>query len=416
MSLDNQGHVVVSGNYTGSMQVDDRLLVTPDPQQPAVLDSFIASFPVPSLLDQTPPEIGVSPSPVGPPIFTVPGNLFVQAMSSAGAVVFFMPPTVIDSANAGASVACSPPPNTLFSIGTTPVTCIASDPVGHHSSATFQVTVADTLGPMILQIPAAITAEATGPTGAVVTYTPPVATDSVDGNRPVTCDPPSGSTFSIGAKVVTCTSTDSRGNTSTAPFTVNVVDTTRPTLTLPGTITATATSAAGAPVSYSVSATDAVDGAITPVCAPVSGSTFAVGATRVDCKATDAHGNFAMGSFQVQVKYGWSGFQQPIDLDGSSVFKLGSTIPVKFRLGGASGAIPNAVANLSLAKISSSVTGTFMEAVSTAAATTGNQFRYDSSSGQYIFNLSTKNLSTGTWLLSVDLHDGVSRTVVISLR
>jgi hypothetical protein len=74
------------------------------------------------------------------------------------------------------------------------------------------------------------------------------------------------------------------------------------------------------------------------------------------------------------------------------------------------------VATLSVAKVSSNITGTYVEAVSTSAATTGNTFRYDSTSGQYIFNLSTSNLSTGTWQLLIDLHDGVARTVVISLR
>ena len=42
-----------------------------------------------------------------------------------------------------------------------------------------------------------------------------------------------------------------------------------------------------------------------------------------------------------------------------------------------------------------SVIGTDMEAVSTSAADTGNQFRY--TGGQYIFNMATSGLSTGTW-------------------
>jgi hypothetical protein len=57
-----------------------------------------------------------------------------------------------------------------------------------------------------------------------------------------------------------------------------------------------------------------------------------------------------------------------------------------------------------------------VEAVSTSAATTGNAFRYDLTSGQYIFNLATGGLSKGTWRLSINLQDGVSRTVTISLK
>jgi hypothetical protein len=87
---------------------------------------------------------------------------------------------------------------------------------------------------------------------------------------------------------------------------------------------------------------------------------------------------------------------------------------VKFKLTGASAGITNAVANLTLTKLSGTVSGTVVEAVSTSAATTGNAFRFDGC--DYIFDLATKPLSTGTWQLSIDLHDGVTRTVTISLR
>jgi hypothetical protein len=114
--------------------------------------------------------------------------------------------------------------------------------------------------------------------------------------------------------------------------------------------------------------------------------------------------------------YSWSGVLQPINADGSSVFKLGSTVAVKFALTGVSAGITNLAATLTLAKISSTIVGTDMEAVSTSAASTGNAFRYDSIAGQYIFNLSTKTMSTGSWRLSINLGDGVSRTVTISLK
>src|SRR5260221_10290123 len=134
MGLDSNGRVVVSGGYSGSMQVDGRLLVTAVPAQPNHFDSFLSSFAAPSGLDGTPPAIGAGADQTGMPINTVPRNIIAQATSSAGAVVFFMPPTAIDTGNAGTSVACSPPPNTTFPIGTTPVTCVASDPVGNPSS------------------------------------------------------------------------------------------------------------------------------------------------------------------------------------------------------------------------------------------------------------------------------------------
>ena len=119
------------------------------------------------------------------------------------------------------------------------------------------------------------------------------------------------------------------------------------------------------------------------------------------------------------VAYSWSDFLQPIDPPDAnrvskSVFKAGSTVPVKFRLTGASAGITDLVATLSYAKVSDGIVGTVIEAVSTAAATTGNLFRY--ADGQYIFNWSTKGLTPGAYQLSANLGDGVSRTVIISLK
>ena len=79
-------------------------------------------------------------------------------------------------------------------------------------------------------------------------------------------------------------------------------DTAPPVVTVPANQTATATSAAGATVTYpAATATDAVDGPITPTCTPASGSTFPVGTTTVTCAATDAAGNTGSAAFTVTV-------------------------------------------------------------------------------------------------------------------
>ena len=46
---------------------------------------------------------------------------------------------------------------------------------------------------------------------------------------------------------------------------------------------AEATGPGGAVVTFTATATDTVDGSITPVCTPASGSTFALGPTTVTC-------------------------------------------------------------------------------------------------------------------------------------
>ncbi len=114
--------------------------------------------------------------------------------------------------------------------------------------------------------------------------------------------------------------------------------------------------------------------------------------------------------------YSWSGVLPPLNTDGTSVFKAGATVPVKFMLTGASAGITDLVATLSYTLISSGVVGAINETISTSAATTGNLFRYDSTAGQYIFNWSTKGLTRGTYQLFIDLGDGVEHTVDVGLR
>jgi len=194
---------------------------------------------------------------------------------------------------------CTPASGQAFPLGATPIDCTAVDSNGNVGKASFTVVVKDTTGPAISS-PPGLAAEATSPAGAVVTFDV-TATDLVDGSVATTCSTPSGSTFPLGSTFVTCAASDSRGNGSTAMFELVVTDSTAPALTLPGTITAEATSPAGAVVTYAASATDLVDGAVTPSCSSPSGATFAVGSTTVTCTATDARGNSSSGSFAVKV-------------------------------------------------------------------------------------------------------------------
>jgi hypothetical protein len=146
-----------------------------------------------------------------------------------------------------------------------------------------------------------VTVEGDSPGGAKVTFAV-TATDLVDGDVPVTCTPASGSQFGIGTTIVTCRATDTHQNTGTTTVPVTVRDTTPPALALPGDIAAEATSPAGAPVTFSASAVDLVDGSVPAACSPTSGDSFPMGTTTVHCTATDSHGNTAAGSFAVTVR------------------------------------------------------------------------------------------------------------------
>lgn len=150
--------------------------------------------------------------------------------------------------------------------------------------------------------PSEVTKEATGPSGAAVTYSAS-ASSALAGIRSFSCSPKSGSTFAIGETTVTCSATDGHGNKATSTIKVIVTDKTPPVISgIPATIEKEATSASGAEVTYTnPSATDIVDGTVPVICTPASGSTFAIGETTVKCTATDSHGNTAEASFKVIV-------------------------------------------------------------------------------------------------------------------
>ncbi len=153
----------------------------------------------------------------------------------------------------------------------------------------------------VISVPSDVVAEATGPAGAAVTFAVS-ATDAKDGPVPAVAMPASGSTFPLGTTAVGVAASDAAGNTATAEFDVIVRDTTPPTVTAPANITAEATSAAGAAVSYSASATDIVDGATAVTGSPASGSTFPIGTTTVALSSSDARGNTGTASFSVKVQ------------------------------------------------------------------------------------------------------------------
>ena len=372
--------------------------------------------------------IAATPTDTAPPVVTVPADTTVEATGPSGAVVTFTGVSALDETDGPLTPTCSPASGSTFPIGTTTVKCDATDAAGNTGSKSFTVTVADTTEP-IVTVPANMEVEATGPTGATVTYSGISATDLVDGTIPNTsiiCTPASGSNFALDqATPVTCSATDLSGNTGKASFTVSVVDKTGPSVTAPASIAVDTTGPSGATVQYTVAdlgitATDLVDGTIPSTsitCTPTSGSTtFPIGTNTgaIKCIATDAHGNTGEGLIDVIVRAPlWaSGFLQPINNDGSSVFKYGSIIPVKFQLRSAiSGAYygacechvkvfgPSGPENSQINEVA---------ATSVSSADSGDIARYDPSANQYVFNLSTKSWKAGSEYIIRVYSDGDS--------
>lgn len=133
--------------------------------------------------------------------------------------------------------------------------------------------------------------------------------------------------------------------------------------------------------------------------------------------ASDKAGNETVKTITYSVNYDYSGVLKPVNNDGSSVFKAKSTIPVKFQLKDADGNyVGNAAAELYIADMSNGIAGAEFMAVSDFTDESKNLFRYDSQDNQYIFNLNTKKLASGTYELRIKLDDGTTKIATIVLR
>jgi HYR domain-containing protein/Big-like domain-containing protein len=117
-------------------------------------------------------------------------------------------------------VTVPPPPAPQQSHSVT-VTVTVADGKGGETSDSVELTVTDLVAPVLQNMPSGvITAEATSDSGANVAYGPVTATDAVDGAVSVSCS--QSGVFPIGDTVVTCSASDSRGNTTSQSFTVRV--------------------------------------------------------------------------------------------------------------------------------------------------------------------------------------------------
>jgi HYR domain-containing protein len=246
-----------------------------------------------------------------PVLSGVPGMIAENTQVPSGKVISYTPPTANDNLDGSLPVTCTKASGTNFAVGTTQVTCSATDAHSNTGSATFNVviTLIDITKPLLSNVPADITTEANGPSGSKANFVPPTAVDNLDGPIPgVPCSPLSGSTFPLGETTVTCSATDAHGNTGTATFKVKVVDTTAPTLIAPGNTSVYATSTAGSdpadqgPITrfiFGFNVSDIADPS--PKVTANSPPFFPVGTTTVIFTATDASGNKSTASAKLTV-------------------------------------------------------------------------------------------------------------------
>lgn len=263
-----------------------------------------------------------------PPVLTLPDDLVVEATGPGGTEVEFVVSAVDDFQGTVEAVA-TPASGTLFPVpsagdpqlpvGVTTVNVSASDVGGNEATGTFTITVEDTTAPAFVTVTASETFEADQPSGKEVKFAA-TATDLVDENVTIGFSIPddddplvitSPHVFPLGATEVTATATDFSGNQTITSFTITVEDTTAPEfVTITGSGTYEADDPSGKSVEFAATASDAVDeNVIILFTVPgdedplviTSPHLFEIGSHTVTVTATDASGNFASETFNVEV-------------------------------------------------------------------------------------------------------------------
>lgn len=157
-----------------------------------------------------------------PPVVTVPDDQTVEGDTTGGWTAAYPGVSAADAQDDPDPVAtCAPAAGTVLPLGPTTVTCEATDSGGLTDSDAFVVTVVDTTAPVITG-QADIEVSTADPTGSVVDYGAPTATDVVDAAVTVDCLPASGGTFPVGTTTVTCSAADDSGNSTSTTFGVTV--------------------------------------------------------------------------------------------------------------------------------------------------------------------------------------------------
>jgi Kelch motif protein len=110
--------------------------------------------------------------------------------------------------------------------------------------------------------------------------------------------------------------------------------------------------------------------------------------------------------------------QQPINLDGSSVFSVKrGVVPVKFTLtlnGVATCELPPAT--ISLIRTAGGVIEAIDESVYTGSADTGSNFRIDTTNCQYVYNLATSSLGPGEYSVTILINGTVVGSGTFGLK
>ncbi len=236
-----------------------------------------------------------------PPVITCIGNIStVNSSGNCGAVVNFAAPSV--TGFPAPVLYYSHSSGSFFPVGPTVVTVSAVNDCD-SVSCDFTMNIIDNELPVIVNCPddTIVTTDA-GECSAVVDWVAPSATDNC-AIQSFTSDHNIGDTFLKGITIVTYTATDVNGNDYTCSFSITVNDEESPVFDFcPQNITAfNDTDSCGALVSWLTPLGSDNCAIHTLTGSNTSGEYFTVGMHTVNYTATDADGNSAVCSFEIEV-------------------------------------------------------------------------------------------------------------------
>ncbi len=151
--------------------------------------------------------------------------------------------------------------------------------------------------------------------------------------------------------------------------------------------------------------TDSLSG-IDTCAVPALLDTSTVGAHSYVVTATDLAGNPATFTVHYNVHYV---FLTVSPKPPNNRFQVGGTIPVRFQLKDALGTF------VSTATAQIWVDSPANPGKCSGSSNIGNYFRYDSTDSQYLFNLSTKGMTTGQHAIYITLDDGTTQSMTVNL-
>ncbi|KAJ8034335.1 Fibropellin-1 [Holothuria leucospilota] len=199
---------------------------------------------------------------------------------------------------------CNPASGSIFSVGTSPVSCTCTDNSGETNGCSFNVIVQalENNPPQFQQCSSSVQIFQVGQNQVVYIYTNPPCSDPDGDVTTVTCDPPTATVVTPTSQI-TCSCTDINGATATSCEIPTAQNTEPLAPTCPEFTTSTVSGSVTAVADFGdIICNDAEQGIIFAVCNPASGSIFSLGTSPVSCTCTDNGGLTNGCTFNVVVQ------------------------------------------------------------------------------------------------------------------